>query len=104
MFRVKVHHRLARPRSRRLVKYLFVHVITYEGSITPQKSLEIPIRNQNSGTPEPKFPLKIEKHHRPGEIDEETAEPGQKYTKAGFDIFSSARCGDSESSCLTLPE
>ena len=27
---------------------------------------------------------------RPGEIDEETAEPGQKYTKAGFYIFSSA--------------
>ena len=38
---------------------------------------------------------------RPGEIDEKTAVPGKKYTKAGFYIFSSAICGDSKSSCLT---
>ena len=34
---------------------------TIEGSITPQKSLEIPIRNLKSRTPETKIPLKNEK-------------------------------------------
>ena len=32
-----------------------------EGKITPQKSLEIPIRNQKSRTPKQEIPLKNEK-------------------------------------------